>query len=94
MNLWQFTLLLTQFRQVVDNPVSWGCRIHWLHLGRGVRYPPTSILLYDTKQSNDEAAVLELWEMLSTPSLPMLPGPGVVAPDKVLSMSQKELFYI
>ena len=25
-------------------PVSWGCRIHWLHLCREVRHPPTSIL--------------------------------------------------
>ena len=26
-------------------PVSWGCRIHWLHLCRGVRPPPlTSVL--------------------------------------------------
>ena len=25
-------------------PVSWGYRIHWLHLCRGVRPPPTSVL--------------------------------------------------
>ena len=25
-------------------PVSWGCRIHWLQLCRGVRPPPTSVL--------------------------------------------------
>ena len=25
-------------------PVSWGCRIHWLHLCRGVRTPLTSVL--------------------------------------------------
>ena len=41
---------------------------------------------YDTKQYNGEVpAVLELWGMRSTPSLPSLPGtlwPGVVAPDK------------
>ena len=41
---------------------------------------------YDTKQSDGEVpAVLELWGMRSTPSLPLLPGPlwpGVVAPDK------------
>ena len=37
---------------------------------------------YDTKQSDDEAPVLELWRMLRTFSLPLLPGqlwPGVVA---------------
>ena len=60
--------------------VGWGCRIHRLLLCRG----------YDTKQSDCEVpAVLELWGMWSTPSLPSLPGPlwpGVVAPDRALSM--------
>ena len=45
---------------------------------------------YDTKQSDGEVpSVLELWRMRSTPSLPSLPGPlwpGVVAPDRALSM--------
>ena len=63
-----------------DCPVSWGCRIHWLHICPG----------YDTKQSDGEVpAVLELWGMRSTPSLLWLPGPlwpGVVAPDRALSM--------
>ena len=38
--------------------------------------------------------MLELWGMQSTPSLPSLPGPlwpGVVAPDRALSMGQIEL---
>ena len=43
---------------------------------------------YDTKQSDGEAPVmLELWEMQSTSSLPLLPGslwPRVVVPDKAL----------
>ena len=68
-------------------PVSLGCRIHWLHLCRGVRNECPD---YDTKQSDVEVpAVLELWEMWSTPSSPLLPGPlwpGVVAPDRALSM--------
>ena len=72
-------------------PVGWGCRIHWLHLCRGVRPPnPNEFPGYDTKQSDGEVpAVLELWGMRSTPSLPLLPGPlwpGVVAPDRALSM--------
>ena len=50
---------------------------------------------HDTKQSDGEVPVmLELWGMLGTSSLPSLPGPlwpGVLAPDKVLSMSQIEL---
>ena len=45
---------------------------------------------YDTKQSDGEVPVMqELWGMWSTPSLPSLHGPvwpGVVTPDRVLSM--------
>ena len=45
--------------------------------------------------SDSEASViLELWKMQSTPSLPSLQGPvqpGMVAPDKVLSLGQIEL---
>ena len=45
---------------------------------------------YDTKQSDGEVrAVLELWGMRSTPSLPLLPDPllsGVKAPARALSM--------
>ena len=47
---------------------------------------------------NSEAPVmLELWVMQSTPSLQLLPGPlrpRVVAPDKILSLGQIELFDI
>ena len=53
---------------------------------------------YDIKQSDGKVPVmLELWGMQSTPSLLLLPvplWPGVVAPDKVLSMRQIELFDI
>ena len=52
---------------------------------------------YDTKPSDGEAPVLELWEMWSTPSLPLLPGPlflEVVAHERFLSMGQIELFDI
>ena len=41
--------------------------------------------------------MLELWGMQSIPSLPSLPGPfkpGVVAPNRILSMGQIELFDI
>ena len=45
---------------------------------------------YDTKQSDGEVPVkLGLWGMWSTPSLPLLPGPlwpGMVVPDRALSM--------
>ena len=49
----------------------------------------------DTTLNNGGVSVmLELWEMQSTPSLPSLLGslwPGVVAPDRVLSMGRIEL---
>ena len=77
-------------------PVGWGYRIHWLHLGRGVRPHPTNECPgYNTKQCDCEVPViLGLWGMRSTPSLPFLLGPlwlGVVAPDRVQSMGWIEL---
>ena len=41
--------------------------------------------------------MLELWGMWNTPLLPLIPGslrPGVVAPDRVLSIGQIELKYV
>ena len=56
---------------------------------RGVRHHHESPR-HDAKQSDGEVPVmLELWGMQSTPSLSLLPGPlwpGMVAPDRVLSM--------
>ena len=62
-------------------------RIHRLLLCKGVRPPPPNKCPgYDTKQSDGEVpAMLELWGMQSTPSLPSLPGPlwpKMIAPDK------------
>ena len=78
--------LLRNLNPTLYCPVGWGCRIHRLLLCRGVRPPPHECPGYDTKQSDGEVpAMLELWGMRSTPSLPSLPGPlwpGVVAPDK------------
>ena len=52
--------------------------------------PPHECPAYDTKQSDGEVPVmLELWGMQGTPSLLLLPSPlwpGVVAPDRALSM--------
>ena len=62
-------------------PSRLGCRIHRLYLCRGVRLPG-----YDIKQFDGEAPVmLELWGMMSIPSLPSLPGPllpGDIPPEK------------
>ena len=75
--------------QVLICPVGWGWRIHRLLLCRGVKNPD-ECLCYDTKQSNGEVlAMLKLWGMQNTPSLPSLPGPlwpSVVASDRALSM--------
>ena len=62
---------------------------------RGKIPSPNECSGYDTKQSDGDILVmLELWGMWSTLSLPSLPGPlwpRVVAPDRILSMSQIEL---
>ena len=83
--VYQFFLLLLK----TICSVGWSCRIHWLNFCRGVR-PSNECPSYDIKQSDGEVpAVLEFWEMRSTPSLLSLLGPlwhGVVAPDRALSM--------
>ena len=75
-------------------PVGWGSRIHRLHLCRGVRHPH-ECPGYGTKQSDGEVPVmLKLLGMQRSPSLPVLLDPlwpGMVAPDRALSMGQIEL---
>ena len=54
---------------ITPGPVGWGCRIHRLHLCRGVRLSQW-VSWYDTKQSDGEAPVmLEFGRMRSTPLL-------------------------
>ena len=80
--------------------------IYFLPSGLGLKNIPTVSLQKDknspnefpgyvTKQSDGKVPwMLELWGMGSAPSLSLLPGslrPGVVAPDRVLSMGQIEL---
>ena len=74
--------------------VHWGCRIHWLYLCREVRPSPNKCTEHDTKSDGEVPAMLELWGMWNTPSLPLLPGPlwpKIVALDRALSMGQIEL---
>ncbi len=51
---------------------------------------PNECPRYDTKQYDGEVPVmLDLWRMRSTPPCSLLPGPflpGMVAPDRALSM--------
>ena len=71
-----------------------GSRIHRLHLCRWVRLLSQRVSCYDTKLSDGEVPVPELWGIWSTPSLPLLPGPlwpGVVTPNRILSLGQIEL---
>ena len=75
-----------------------GSRIHRLHLCRGVKLSTNECPVYDTKQSGgDTQVMLELWVMWSAPSLPLLPSPlwpGMVEPDRVLSMDNLDLNYL
>ena len=78
---------------ISTHPIGRGCRIYWLHLCREVR-PHSECLGYDTKLSNGEAPVLELWVMWSAPSFSLLSCPfrlRVVAPVWVLSMGQRTI---
>ena len=76
-------------------PICWSCRIHRLHPWWGVRTPPNKCPGYGTKLSEGEVPVmLELWGMQNTSSMLSLSGPlrpGVVAPDRILSIGQIEL---
>ena len=69
--------------------VGWGCRIHRLHLCRGVRLQQ-QVPWIRYKQSDGEASVMpELWGTQCTPSLSSFSSQlwsGVVAPDRVLSI--------
>ena len=95
--LWQTELseIKLVLHLIVYCPVSWGYRIHWLLFCGEVRPLPVKCPGYETIQSDGEVQVmLELREMWSTPSLPLLPGPlwpGLVAPDRVLSVGQIKL---
>ena len=78
----------------IYGPVGWGYRIH-RQLSVEGQDSPNECPVYDTKQSDGEAPVMqELWGMRSTPLLPSVPGllyPWVVASNRVLYMVQIEL---
>ena len=79
--MWIYDIKYSYLIQIICYQVGWDCRIHWLLFCRGVRTPTNECPGYDTKQSEGKAPVmLELWEMWSILSLPLLPGqlcPGV-----------------
>ena len=94
----------TKIRRVECNltrgysPIGCGCRIHRLFICTGVRPHPNKCPGYGIKRLDSEAPVmLEIWGMRSTFSMLSLSGqlwPGELAPDRVLSMGQTELFDI
>ena len=61
----------------------------------GKSLPTCEIPRYDTKQSDGEAqGILQFWGQRTIPLFPLLPGPlwpEIVAPDRVLAMSEIEL---
>ena len=60
----------------------------------GVRPLPQRMSWSDIKESDGDVPALEIWGMRSTSSTPLLPGPlwpGVLVPDRRLSMGQIEL---
>ena len=59
---------LMQVSTMFGQPVIWSCGIRRLHLCRGVRPPLNECRGYDTKQSDGEAALLEVSGTWSTPS--------------------------
>ena len=73
-------------RPYLSYPVGTNCRIHRLHLCRGVTPTPLNECpRYDCMVPE----IMELWRMRSTPSLTLLPGPlwpCVVTPDRTIFM--------
>ena len=83
-------MFIISFILKMNLPIRQGYRIHRLHLRGEVIHTHKECPGYD----GEVPVILELSGMQSTPSMPSLPGPlwpGVVAPDRVLSMGQIEL---
>ena len=92
-----FSLMhLSKERTHLFSPQPWlPSRQGLLHLCREVTHPLDECPVYDKKLFDGEVPVmLELWGIQSTLTLPSLPAPvwpGVVAPERILSMGQIEL---
>ena len=57
--LWYIIFILIKFPYQSNSPVGWDCRIHRLHLRRGIRPSLNECPRYDSKQSS---MIRELWE--------------------------------
>ena len=78
------------FQTAAVSILLYGCTTWTLTKHIEKKLDPNECPGYDTKQSDGKVpAVLELWGIRSTPSLPSLQGPlwpGVIAPDRALSI--------
>ena len=73
-------------------PVGWGCRIHRLHLHKGVRLPSNECPVYDTKQSDGDVPVmLDFWGIRNTEYPSIAIATHAVASDRVLCMCHIEI---
>ena len=84
--------LILSIYQSQSSPVD--CIRHRLHLSRAVR-PPQRVSCILHKTAWWWVSSPRVWGNAAYPFIPSLPGPlraGVVAPDRVLSIGQIELF--
>ena len=73
------------------------CHRKPLHRGKTPFPLPNKCTVYPKQSDGETPVILELLGMRCTSSLPSLPGqlwPGLVAPDRALSMVQIELNYV
>ena len=87
------SFVCANFLRLISCPVGLGCRIHRLHLCRGVQFPQRMSCYYSKPSESKASVMLKLWGMQSTPSLLSLPGSiwlWVVAPDLVIFIEQIE----
>ena len=73
-----------------NGPVDWDCRIRRLHIHRGERPLHPTCPGYGTKPSDSEASHLNLWEMWSSPPLPLLQFQS--DSSRIPSIGQMKLF--
>ena len=88
-NNWYLTLVILFIKYFC--PVGWDCRIHWLHLCRGIRPPHQRVSWIWHKTlwwwSSSDAGALGNAEYFFIAIAPRPLWVGVVAPDRTLSMN-------
>ena len=77
--VWPLTAFVDE-TPLMDSPIGWDCRIHWLQ-----KYEVKAPVML---------GLLGMWNIPLLQPLPGHLWPGVEAPDRVLSMGKIELFDI